>query len=266
MASHATLSVYVLETLLIFFILLRIFQARGGRELFIRRISGLNAIDEAIGRSTEMGKPLLYCFGMSGFGIVGLQSLAIMSHIARRSAVFGSRLVSAYSDSLLLAAGNEVTKEAYEEMGVPDLYDPENSKYLSDNQFAYTSAVVGLTHREKPASVVYMGYFAGEALILTENGQQQGAIQIAGTPETIQVPFFLASCDYTIIGDEYFAAAAYLSREPTMLGSLSGQDLGKATLALFIIVGALLSTLSALGIDNSIINMLLGSLFAYNGV
>ena len=68
MASHATLSVYVLETLLIFFILLRIFQARGGRELFIRRISGLNAIDEAIGRSTEMGKPLLYCFGMSGFG------------------------------------------------------------------------------------------------------------------------------------------------------------------------------------------------------
>ncbi len=266
MASHATLSIYLLETFLIFFILLKIFQARSGKELFIRRISGLNAIDEAIGRSTEMGKPLLYCFGMSGFGIVGLQSLAIMSHIAKRSAVFGSRLISAYADSLLLAAGDEVTREAFEESGVPELYNPEDSKYLSENQFAYTSAVVGLTHREKPASVVYMGYFAGEALILTENGQQQGAIQIAGTPETIQVPFFLASCDYTIIGDEYFAAAAYLSREPTMLGSLAGQDLGKTTMLVFILLGTIVFTLSSIGISSPVITWLIQHLFNYGGI
>ncbi len=265
MASHATISVYIIETALIFFILLKIIQARQGKELYIRRISGLNAIDEAVGRCTEMGKPLLYCFGMTGFGITGLQSLAIMSHVTKRSAVYGSRIISAYSDSLLLAAGDEVTREAYEESGVPELYDPENSKYLSDNQFAYTSAVVGLTHREKPASVIYMGFFAGEALILTENGQQQGAIQIAGTPETIQVPFFLASCDYTIIGDEYYAAAAYLSREPTMLGSLAGQDLGKATLILYILAGTLVFTLTALGIDNSFLEFCTRILFYYNG-
>jgi hypothetical protein len=43
----------------------------------------------------------------------------------------------------------------------------------------------------------------------------------------MQIPFFLAACDYTIIGDEYYAASAYLSREPTLLGSLVGQDYGK---------------------------------------
>ena len=84
---------------------------------------------------------------------------------------------------------------------------------------------------------------AGEALILTENGQAMGAMQIAGTPETIQVPFFLASCDYTIIGDEYYAAAAYLSKEPTMLGSLVGQDYSKIVILLFIVLGVVVTNL-----------------------
>ena len=256
MASHATISTYVVEGLLIFFILWKIIQAKMGKELFIRKIPGLNAIEEAVGRATEMGKPLLYNFGMSGFGIIGLQSLAIMSHVAKKSAKFGSKLITTYSDSLLLAAGDEIVRESYEEAGIPNLYNPENSKYLSENQFAYTSAIIGLVHREKPASIIYMGYFAGEALIQAENGQMNGAIQIAGTQETIQIPFFLASCDYTIIGDEYYAAAAYLSREPTMLGSLVGQDYSKIVIISIIIVGAIVATLNSLGIDNQILNFL----------
>lgn len=239
MATHATLTVYVLEGLMVFFILWKIISARMGKKLYIRKISGLNAIDEAVGRATEMGKPLLYSTGMSGFGIVGLQSLAILSHIVNRSAVYESKVVTAYSDSLLFAAGDEVTRDVYENHGVADLYDPSDSRFLSENQFAYTSSVVGIMYREKPASIVYMGFFAGESLILTENGQASGAMQIAGTPETTQVPFFLASCDWTIIGDEYYAAAAYLSEEPTMLGSLVGQDLGKILIILFIVLGFL---------------------------
>lgn len=265
MASHATLTVYIIEGLLIFLILWKIIEARLGKEFFIRRIQGLNAIDEAVGRATEMGKPLLYSFGMSGFGIVGLQSLSIMGYVARKSASYGSRMISAYSDSLLLAAGDEVARESYELSGVLDLYNPEDSKYLSDNQFAYTSALIGLMHREKPASVIYMGYFAGEALILAENGQMEGAIQIAGTQETTQVPFFLASCDYTIIGDEYYAAAAYLSKEPTMLGSLVGQDFSKIVIICFMLLGALLITIQSLGIDNNIIELIIKNFFTYSG-
>ena len=255
MATHGTLTIYILEGLMIAFILWKIISARMGKELFIRKINGLNAIEEAVGRSTEMGKPLLYSFGMSGFGIVGLQSLAILSYIANMSAGYESKIISAYSDSLLLAAGDEVTREAYENQGASDLYDPGDSRFLSENQFAYTSSVVGIMYREKPASIVYMGFFAGEALILTENGQASGAMQIAGTPETIQVPFFLASCDWTIIGDEYYAAAAYLSKEPTMLGSLVGQDWSKLLILLFIVLGFIVVNLNSY-FDWSILNIL----------
>ena len=160
--------------------------------------------------------------------------------------------------NLVVEIGNTALKAAWsEKMTLGKTFRYQGEKY--------TDFILSLTHREKPASVIYMGFFAGEALILTENGQQQGAIQIAGTPETIQVPFFLASCDYTIIGDEYYAAAAYLSREPTMLGSLAGQDLGKATLILYILAGTLVFTLTALGIDNSFLEFCTRILFYYNG-
>jgi hypothetical protein len=69
-----------------------------------------------------------------------------------------------------------------------------------------------------------------------------GAIQIAGTDAFTQLPFFVTTCDYTLMGEELYAASAYLSREPRMLGSLKGQDIGKAFLIAAILFGSLLAT------------------------
>ena len=60
-----------------------------------------------------------------------------------------------------------------------------------------------------------------------------------------QLPFFVAACDFTLIGEEFFAASAYLSREPQQLGSLKGQDFGKLIGGLLLIVGCLIMTLSS---------------------
>ncbi|MBO7392728.1 MAG: hypothetical protein J6U98_00840, partial [Abditibacteriota bacterium] len=69
---------------------------------------------------------------------------------------------------------------------------------------------------------------------------------LAGTPDTTQVPFVLATCDYTLLGDEYAAAGAYRSTEPTLLGSLVGQDYGKIVLIITIIIGIAAATCTAL--------------------
>jgi hypothetical protein len=57
-----------------------------------------------------------------------------------------------------------------------------------------------------------------------------------------QLPFFVAACDYTLIGEELFVAGAYLSREPRQLGSLKGQDLGKAIILVLLLVGIVVQT------------------------
>ena len=91
-----------------------------------------------------------------------------------------------------------------------------------------------------------MGAFFAESLILAETGNSIGAIQVAGTAMPSQLPFFVAACDYTLIGEEFFAASAYLSGDPDQLGSLKGQDVGKVIVAALVIVGCLMDTLSSM--------------------
>jgi hypothetical protein len=81
---------------------------------------------------------------------------------------------------------------------------------------------------------------------MAETGNSTGAIQIAGTDSDSQLPFFIASCDYTLIGEELYAASAYLSKEPLLLGSLKGQDWGKLILMVCIFIGVIMESFSLL--------------------
>jgi hypothetical protein len=88
--------------------------------------------------------------------------------------------------------------------------------------------------------------FYAESLVLAETGASIGAIQIAGTDAVSQLPFFVTACDYTIIGEELYAASAYIGREPTLLGSLKGQDAYKAAVIVLIVAGVALMTIGVL--------------------
>jgi hypothetical protein len=90
-----------------------------------------------------------------------------------------------------------------------------------------------------------MGSFFAESLLLAEVANSVGAIQIAGTAQTAQLPFFVAACDYTLLGEEFFAASAYLSGEPDQLGSLKGQDVGKLIVAAVVVFGVAAATIAS---------------------
>jgi hypothetical protein len=95
--------------------------------------------------------------------------------------------------------------------------------------------------REKPATNFLIGMFYAESLILAETGAMTGAVQIAGTDAVAQLPFFITACDYTLIGEELYAASAYLSREPLLLGAIKGQDYSKVIIVALILLGTLLA-------------------------
>ncbi|MEN6371032.1 MAG: DUF6754 domain-containing protein [Armatimonadota bacterium] len=263
--SHANWTVYVLEGTIVFLILYKILSARAGKKLFIRRIPGLSAIDEAVGRATEMGRPMLYSTGLGGLDIVSLQSLSILSHIIKVAAKYRARIIVPTADALLYSIAEEAARDAYEAEGIGESFNPDDVRYLSGDQFAYASGVVGILNREKCSAAFYFGNFFAESLILAENGQHVGAIQVAGTPCITQIPFFIASCDYTIIGDEYYAASAYLSREPTLLGSLVGQDYSKAIIIAVILFGIFAVSAVAVSTVPSLETILLRFMGAFKG-
>jgi hypothetical protein len=251
--THANWTVAILEATLVFLILYKIFSARRGKELYIRRIAGLNAIDEAVGRATEMGRPMLFCPGLEGLILPTLQALSILQYITGIAAKYRTRIIVPTAHPVVFTIAEEVTKDAYAAAGAPEQFNADDIRYLSDDQFAYASGVVGILNREKVASNFMFGYFYAESLILAETGHQVGAMQVAGTPAITQIPFFITAADYTIIGDEFYAASAYLSREPTLLGSLVGQDYAKAVLLFITLAGVILASLFGMG--NVLLNL-----------
>lgn len=235
-ANALVLFVFFCATVLFF-----IGKARRGGSIFIRKIAGLNAIDEAVGRATELGKKVLYVPGiMSLDENQTIASLAVLGHVARMTARYNTELDVPNKDPLTFAAARETVKEAYMQEGRPDLYTESIVHYVTYDQFAYTASVSGIMVREKPATNFLIGSFYAESLLLAETGQTTGAIQIAGTAEIAQLPFFVCACDYTLIGEELYAAGAYLSREPAQLGSIKGQDITKAVAGIYIVVATLL--------------------------
>jgi len=220
-----------------------IYTARRGADLFIRRVAGLNAIDEAIGRATELGRKIMYIPGiMSIDEIQTIASLSVLRHVASAAAQYNAALEVPNKDPLTFAAARETVKEAYLEQGRPDIYKEEIVNYVTYDQFAYTAAVTGKMVRERPATIFLVGSFYAESLLLAETGHSAGAIQIAGTAEIHQLPFLVCACDYTLIGEELYAASAYLSREPVMMGSIKGQDVFKLFLLILIVLGIILET------------------------
>ncbi|HWR84107.1 MAG TPA: fibronectin type III domain-containing protein [Candidatus Deferrimicrobium sp.] len=219
-------------------------SAKRGKKLFVRKISGLEAIDDAVGRATEMGRPVLFIPGIHDMDDVQtLAALTILGRVSRTIADYDTKIFMPVARSLVMTAARETIKASYQAAGRPDAYSDDMVSYVTDEQFGYVAAVDGLMVREKPATVFLLGSFFAESLILAETGNSVGAIQIAGTARPAQLPFFIAACDFTLIGEELFAASAYLAGEPRQLGSLKGQDVGKAVAMVVIVVGALAATL-----------------------
>ncbi len=221
-------------------------KAKRGVAIPIRRIAGLDALDEAIGRATEMGRPVLYVPGTDEIKeIQTIYSMMILRHVARKTAEFGTPIIVPVRNSVVLAFAEEAVKQGCADAGRPDAYISDNVRYLSDEQFAYCAGIAGIMNREKPAANVMLGMFFAESLILAETGFGTGAIQVAGSARYEQLPFFVAACDYTIMGEEYFAVTAYLTREPGLVGTIRASDITKVVVIALFVIGVWLATAAA---------------------
>jgi hypothetical protein len=234
----------VFTLVLVGFVLYNIYRAKQSKEaLYIRRIAGLNAIDEAIGRATEMGRPVLMVPGIGGLTAPSLQALNIFAHVTSIAAKFATPIRLCCGNAAVYTVAQETISEVYQREGLSERFDQNSVQFVSDRQFAFATGVSGIIHREKVAAAFLLGEFYAEALIFAETANSIGAIQVASSTQNTQTPFFIAACDYVLIADEFYAASAYLTREPVLTGSLVGQDWMKLSLIGFVLLGSITTSI-----------------------
>ena len=233
--------------------------AKRGLQIKPRTFPAVAAIPEAVGRAAEMGKPIYYSTGM-GQGTLnnqlnGPQTLAgisILGYTTRLCAKSWVKLTyfTPIADSLPLV--EETMRTSYMAEGKPEEFDSPTMINFQNDQSPYLTASLGWIQREKPASSILLGGFYYEAVVIGEAGNTIGAMQIGGSANTHQLPFLVATCDYTLIMEELYAASAEISGNPDVLGSLRGEDLLKFLLLALTVIGFLLAFVN----NNSLINFL----------
>ena len=234
------LAIAIFAGLMIYFI----DRAKKGSELYIRPLAGIDAVDEAIGRATEMGRPILDVLGLGvASDIATIAAFTVLQRVAKKVAEYNTKIIVPCYDPIVMSVAQETVKAGFMDAGRPDMYREDDVYFVTQSQFAYVAAVNGTMLRERPATNFYLGLFYAESLILAETGSLAGSIQISGTDQVTQIPFFVVACDYTLIGEELYAASAYLGREPLLMGTLKAQDWAKGAFAVALLIG-LVATLA----------------------
>lgn len=239
-----------------------VLRARRGGSLYIRPIAALSAVDDAVGRAAETGRPVLYAPGLESVtSPVTLASMAVLGRVAERAARLHTRVSVPNYDPLTWPVAQEIVRRAFARAGREDAFRPDDVSYLTSRSFTYAAAVAGSMVRERPAANFFVGHFFSEYLILAETGASVGAVQIGGTDSVAQLPFVIATCDETMIGEEVFAAAALVGDDPVSRSTIKAQDWFKALIVAAIALGAGLkialdtgafaSLLEALGVDDA---------------
>lgn len=242
-SNNLGLSSLIILILYVYALVYLINRANKGLQIpSVRKIGGLSALDEAVGRATEMGRPVLYSPGIGAFGTETFASFGVLGYVAKLCAQYDTRIIVANRNPNVHPVTEEVVKQSYAEMGKPDAYKADDVRFITSDQFGYAAGVVGIMNREGVAANVMVGEFLAESLIFAEAGYQAGAIQVAGTANTAQIPFFISACDYCLIGEEIYAASGYLTKDPVRLATLVAQDWGKQIFAALIVIGAILAT------------------------
>ena len=209
----------------------------------IRRMPGLDAIEEAIGRATEMGKPVLYGVGRGDVTAPDtLATLPLLEHVTMRCAAYDTDLIQINARFVVYGIADEVIRQAYLRADKRELYNPDNVRWYTDSQYGFAAATAACMRRELPAANLMFGHYMAESIIIGETGATLGMMQVGGTTNVLQIPFLVATCDYTLLGEEFHAASAYVSQAPPLVASIAALDRVKVALVILMALGSLLAT------------------------
>jgi len=222
-------------------------QVRAGKRIPLRPIRAFEHLRTLVGQSAETGRPVHMSLGVGGIvdasTAESLAGLALMEHVAQQSTACGAPLVVTVSDPTLLPLAQDITWRTWE--GHPYQYqvrEPE-ARMVAPDPTAYAAGVMDILLGERVAANIMVGRFGPEYLLMGETGVKSRVPQIVGAADPQVLPFVYATADEPLIGEEMFAAGAYLQSRAAHIASLRAQDWLRVFLMMTIVIGVLLRSL-----------------------
>lgn len=238
----------MLAFLLLFVPTLLFFRARvrAGRRPSLRPLSAFARLRDLAGLAAECGQALHLSLGTGGVpGTAAAETLAaldLLDAVGQQAAAYGARPLVTTGDPTLLLAVQGVLRGDYEAQGLLAQYDHLSARLVAPDPAAYAAGVMDTVNHVPLAAHVMAGRFGDEYLLMAEAAVHQGLEQVGGAAQPGVLPFVQATAHHPILGEELFAAGAYLRGDPAHVGSLLAQDWMRVLLVVVIVAGIVVKT------------------------
>jgi hypothetical protein len=212
----------------------------------IRRLPVIDAIDEAIGRAVELGKPVLMTYSFhDDFRPATLVGLQAVSYVSKLAAEKGAEIFFPVGGARTYPIAVENYRLGTLEAGHPEVFDPNNVIFLSNMQFAYTSGTMGLMETRRPGAAIFLGPFWVEGIHFGVQKVRIDTFGIGGVESYSMGSFMYITMDYTVLGSELYATGAYMSEDPPTISGIATEDVVKWLICAIMVVGVLLKIIGS---------------------
>jgi hypothetical protein len=213
----------------------------------LRALPAFDDLRKAIERSVEAGERVHLSLGtgtlIGGESGPALAGLAAMAETAEVTLEADRPMVVSSGDGSLTAAAQDALRGKLGRMGAADRFHWTSARMLAPAPFAYVATLPGLLDAERVSVHLLLGHFGSEGALAADMGARQRSFVLAGTDSVPTQALFFATADRPLIGEETFAAGAYLGAGGMQRASLRVQDLLRLVLIIVIVVGTILRTL-----------------------
>lgn len=209
----------------------------------LRRMPGMVSLRSLLSQAVEASSRVHLALGSGRIGggstVETTAALSVLDYLAKQSVLCDTPVTVSVGDPTTLAAAEGILL-GYEEQREDIAKRPASAlHFVAPEPLAYATGAAAVNESEQPALTVALGTYGPEYLLMGEAGARQGMAQVAGTTNLEALTMMHISADATLIGEEIFAAGAFLDR-PEHLGSSLTEDVLRIITAVLILVGVVL--------------------------
>ncbi len=194
-----------------------------------RDIPALARLYRTLGLSIEDGTRLHISLGSGGLldarGGSALAGLAMLRHIAERTSVSDKPVVASAGDPAIGLLAQDTLQSGYHAANVDDLYVPTSGRVTGLSPFSYAAGAMNISQNENVSANIMIGHFGAEAALLADAADRANVTLIGASDDLAGQAALFASTQDALIGEELFAAGAYLGAGVSHRASLTLQDL-----------------------------------------
>lgn len=214
-----------------------------------RIIDAYERLNRSVGLAVENGTRLHVSLGRGSLvtarGGSALAGLAMLRRLAQRTSVSDRPPVVTSGDASLAILSQDTLQSGYRAAGAEEQYRFTTGRLTGLTPFSYAAGALPTIHDENVSANIVLGDLGAEAGLLTEASDRQNASLIAASDNLAAQSILYASAQDPLIGEELFAAGAYVGAGAAHDASLNVQDILRWLVILAILIGAGLKVLGA---------------------